>query len=97
MRTHYNRHSVVLQALPWLMKPLMKGITGKASVLISIPMSHTYGIFAHQTAVHLGLRVIILPDPRTTEADQILFSHPAVLMGVAFGVPDQTFPGSERV
>jgi long-chain acyl-CoA synthetase len=67
MLTHYNRHSVILQGLPWLMKPLMRGIAGKASVLISIPMFHTYGNFVHQSAVYLGLRMIILPDPRDTQ------------------------------
>jgi long-chain acyl-CoA synthetase len=84
MLTHYNRHSVVLQALPWLMKPLMKGIAGKASVLISIPMFHTYGIFVQQTAVHLGLRMIILPDPRNTQMqlDSIWEHRPFLIPGV---------------
>jgi long-chain acyl-CoA synthetase len=33
----------------------------------------------------------------TTEVDEVLFSHPAVLMAAAFGVPDPEVPGSERV
>jgi long-chain acyl-CoA synthetase len=33
----------------------------------------------------------------TTAVDEVLFSHPAVLMAAAFGVPDQEVPGSERV
>ena len=33
----------------------------------------------------------------TTHVDEVLFTHPAVLMGAAFGVPDQQDPGSERV
>jgi long-chain acyl-CoA synthetase len=33
----------------------------------------------------------------TTEVDEVLFRHPAVLMAAAFGVPDPRIPGSERV
>jgi long-chain acyl-CoA synthetase len=33
----------------------------------------------------------------TTEVDQVLFKHPAVLTAAAFGVPDPDAPGSERV
>ena len=33
----------------------------------------------------------------TTEVDEILYQHPAVLMAAAFGVPDPEIPGSERV
>jgi long-chain acyl-CoA synthetase len=33
----------------------------------------------------------------TTEVDEVLFAHPAVLMAAAFGVPDPEIPGSERV
>jgi len=84
MLTHYNRHSVILQGLPWLMKPLMRGIAGKASVLVSIPMFHTYGNFVHQSAVYLGLRLIILPDPRDTQmqVDSIREHRPFLIPGV---------------
>jgi len=33
----------------------------------------------------------------TTEVDEVLFAHPAVLMAAAIGVPDPYIPGSERV
>ena len=33
----------------------------------------------------------------TTEVDQVLYGHPAVLTAAAFGVPDRDNPGSERV
>jgi long-chain acyl-CoA synthetase len=33
----------------------------------------------------------------TTEVDELLFAHPAVLMAAAFGVPDPDVPGSERI
>ena len=66
MLTHYNRHSSVLQGIPWFMKPLLKGIAGKASVALAIPMFHAMGGFIQQSAVAQGLRVIILADPRDT-------------------------------
>ena len=68
MLSHANRYWAVQQLLPWLMKPMLSGIAGKSSVLISIPMFHTYGNFIQLSAVRLGLRMIILPDPRDTEA-----------------------------
>jgi long-chain acyl-CoA synthetase len=64
MLTHFNWHSVLLQGLPWFMQPLLPGITGKASVLLAVPLFHVYGSFVHQSAAYLGLRLILLPDPR---------------------------------
>jgi long-chain acyl-CoA synthetase len=67
MITHYNRYSCILQGFPWVMKPMMRGFAGKASVLVSVPLFHSYGHYTHQSAAYLGLRVILLPDPRATE------------------------------
>jgi long-chain acyl-CoA synthetase len=33
----------------------------------------------------------------TTTVDEVLFTHPAILVAAAFGVPDPEVPGSERV
>ncbi len=84
MLTHANRYSVVLQGLPWLMKPLLHGIAGKASVMLPVPLFHVYGGFVHQSAIHLGLRVILLPDPRDTDAilDRIVEHRPFLIPGV---------------
>jgi len=68
MLSHANRYANILQGLPWFMKPLLGGIKGKTSVLLSIPMFHTYGNFIHLSAINLGLRLLILPDARDTEA-----------------------------
>jgi long-chain acyl-CoA synthetase len=68
MITHFNRYSCILQGFPWLLKPVVKGLAGKASVMIPIPMFHSYGHYAHQAGAHLGLRVIILPEPRDIDA-----------------------------
>jgi len=33
----------------------------------------------------------------STQVDEVLFKHPAVLMAASFGVPDPNIPGSERI
>jgi long-chain acyl-CoA synthetase len=84
MLSHYNRACVIRQGLPWLMKPMLPGIAGKSSVLLSTPMSHAYGNFVHQSSVYLGLRLIILPDARDTNkmAAAIQEYRPFLIPGV---------------
>ena len=84
MLTHHNRYSCVRQGLPWLMKPLLPGLIGKASVLLSVPLFHSYGGFVQHSACHLGLRLILLPDPRDTQAmaESILEHRPFLIPGV---------------
>ena len=67
MITHANRLSCLYQGLPWVLKPLMRGFVGKASVLISIPLFHSYGHYTHQSGALLGLRLLVLPDPRDSD------------------------------
>jgi long-chain acyl-CoA synthetase len=67
MITHANRLNSLYQGMPWVLKPLLKGFVGKASVLISVPMFHSYGRFCEQSAILMGLRVLVLPDPRDSE------------------------------
>jgi long-chain acyl-CoA synthetase len=67
MITHGNRLACIRQSLPWILKPLLRGFVGKASVLTAIPLFHAYGHFVFQVAAYLGMRVILLPDPRDTE------------------------------
>ena len=67
MITHYNRYCCIEQGLPWIMKPLLKGIAGKASLFLPIPLFHSYGPYVEQSATYLGLRIILMPDPRNTE------------------------------
>jgi len=68
MLSHYNRYCSVVQTMPWFLKPLLGGIRGKTSVLLSIPLFHAYGNFVQISAINLGLRLLILPDARDTEA-----------------------------
>ncbi len=67
MITHFNRYSCILQGFPWMLKPLLRGIIGKASVFVPIPLFHSYGHYVEQAAAYLGLRIILIPDPRDTE------------------------------
>jgi long-chain acyl-CoA synthetase len=84
MLSHANRYAGILQTLPWFMKPLLGGIKGKTSVLISVPLFHIYGNFIHLSAVNLGLRLLILPDPRDTDAmlAAIIDHRPFLVPGV---------------
>lgn len=70
MLTHANLVANTLQSLPWMMAPLEHGIKGKASILIAVPTFHAYGHWAVRAAVHWGLQMIMLPDPR--HLDQIV-------------------------
>jgi long-chain acyl-CoA synthetase len=84
MITHFNRHSGILQGFPWLMQPLVRGFVGKSSILISLPLFHAYGHYAHQSAACLGLRIILLPDSRDTDlmAEYIREYRPMLVPGV---------------
>ena len=84
MLSHANRYASTLQTLPWFLKPLLGGIKGKTSVLLAIPMFHTYGNFVQVSAINLGLRLLILPDPRDTNAilASIMDHRPFLIPGV---------------
>lgn len=68
MHTHANLVANTRQSLPWVMGPLASGIKGKSSLLMGIPSFHSYGHWAIRAAVHWGLQMILLPDPRDIEA-----------------------------
>ena len=84
MVTHASRYSCIQQGLPWLMEPILRGFAGKASVLLAIPLFHTYGHYVYQTAAYLGLRTILMPDPRDTAlmAKTIREFRPFLITGV---------------
>lgn len=84
MITHYNRYSCILLGFPWALKPILRGLVGKSSMLTAVPLFHAYGHYAHQTATFLGLRNILLPDPRDTNAmvDCIREYRPLLIPGV---------------
>jgi len=67
MLTHYARYCNVMQGLPWVYSPLMAGIKGKSSVIIPVPLFHIYGHWISHNAMYMGLRIILVPDPRDTD------------------------------
>ena len=64
----FNRYFCILQGFPWMLKPMLRGVAGKASVFLPIPLFHAYGHYTHQAAANLGLRVILMSDPRDIDA-----------------------------
>ncbi|MDY6796355.1 MAG: AMP-binding protein [Actinomycetota bacterium] len=67
MLTHSARYCNVMQGLPWVYSPLMGGIKGKSSVIIPVPLFHIYGHWVLHSAMYMGLRIILLPDPRNMD------------------------------
>jgi acyl-CoA synthetase (AMP-forming)/AMP-acid ligase II len=53
MVTHFNRYSCILQGFPWMLKPILRGVAGKASVFLPVPLFHAYGHYTHQAAAAL--------------------------------------------
>jgi len=84
MVTHASRYSCIMQGLPWLMEPMLRGFAGKASVLLAVPLFHTYGHYVYQSAAYLGMRTILMPDPRDTVlmAKTIREFRPFLITGV---------------
>jgi len=68
MLTHYNRYCNVMQVMPWALARMDKAIKGKASVLIAVPLFHSYGDATALFAVYWGLRMILVQDPRNINA-----------------------------
>lgn len=67
MITHFNRYTNFIQSIPWLLFPLSRGIIGKSSIFITVPLFHAYGHWIEQVAAYWGLRIILAPDPRDNE------------------------------
>jgi len=87
MLSHVNCYASIIQTMPWYMKPLLGGIRGKTSVLLSIPLFHIYGNFIQISAINLGVRLLLLPDARDTNAIiSSIYNHRPFLVP---GVPTQ--------
>ena len=63
MITHYNRACNARQAA-WTLEPLWLGIRGKAASETVIPLFHAWGHLGSHVSVILGLRNLLVPDPR---------------------------------
>lgn len=84
MLSHANRYASIVQSMPWYMKPLLGGIMGKTSVLLSTPLFHSYGNIIQISTINLGNRVLLLPDGRDTAAmiASIYEHRPFIIPGV---------------
>ncbi|OGO09474.1 MAG: hypothetical protein A2Y61_07680, partial [Chloroflexi bacterium RBG_13_60_13] len=63
MITHYNRTCNIRQAL-WMLEPLWPGMKGKAALETLVPLFHSYGHLGMQVGMALGLRLLLVSDPR---------------------------------
>ncbi len=87
MLTHFNRLANVLQGLVWTMGGSAAAFHGRVSMLITVPLFHSYGDWLMLSAIYLGLKIILAPDPRDidTICSLIVSKHPD-LVGI---VPTQ--------
>jgi long-chain acyl-CoA synthetase len=63
MITHYSRACNIRQTV-WVLEPLWPGIKGKASSEVILPLFHTWGHVAVQMSIALGVRILLVSDPR---------------------------------
>ena len=68
MITHFSRVANIMQGIPWASGPMAPGIVGKTSVLIGVPLFHQYGEYAMESAVYWAQTLLLVADPRDTEA-----------------------------
>jgi len=93
MITHYNRACNVRQGI-WSLEPIWPGLRGKAASEIVVPLFHSYGHFASQAAIALGLRILLVSDPRDIDqAVKLLLEHRPMLIYV---VPTHLMKIAER-
>ncbi len=83
MLTHYNITTNIIQSIHWMMKPLVAGVKGKASVLTCVPLFHQYGHWTVHASISWGLR-LILTDPRDIDriAEIVKTYRPFMVAGV---------------
>ncbi len=94
MLTHFNRHTNILQTIPWTLASLEKSIRGKASVCIAVPLFHTFGDSSAALCVYWGLRMILIPDPRDIDyIAQVLTENRPFMVAV---VPTQLMKLREK-
>lgn len=93
MITHYNRVCNVMQAA-WMLEPLWPGIKGKAASETAIPLFHAMGHLSSQVSVLLGLRNLLVADPRNIrQAISLMQEHRPLLIYV---VPTQLMRMARR-
>ena len=82
MLTHYNRACNVYQFM-WILEPLWPGVKGKAASEIVIPISHSWGHIGVQGSIALGMRILLVSDPRDIrQAIALMKEHRPLLVNV---------------
>ncbi len=82
MITHFNRACNIHQFM-WIFEPLWPGVKGKAASEIAIPIFHAWGHVAVQTSIALGMRILLVSDPRDIrQAVNLLKEHRPLIAGV---------------
>ena len=67
MLTHFQRLANIHQGIPWMMAPLPT-LRGTSSVLIPLPVFHSFGHWVLQSSIFWAQRILLLPDPRNIRA-----------------------------
>lgn len=82
MTTHFNRACNVKQFM-WILEPLWPGVKGKAATEIVIPIFHSWGHIGVQSAIALGMRILLVSDPRDIrQAIDLMKEHRPLLVNV---------------
>jgi len=93
MITHYNRACNVIQGM-WLLEPLWPGMKGKAATEMLIPLYHSYGHLGMEISIALGMRILLVSDPRDIDqAVTLLKEHRPM---VVYVVPTHLMHIAER-
>ena len=93
MITHYNRACNIRQ-MTWVLEPLWRGIKGKAAGEVVVPLFHAYGHMAVLGSIALGMRILLVSDPRDT--DQVISLMKEHRPLVIFVVPTHLMKIAER-
>ena len=93
MITHYNRACNIRQ-ITWVLEPLWPGIRGKAAAEIVVPLFHSYGHLGMQASIALGLRILLVSDPRDMDQTIALMQENRPLL--VYVVPTHLMRIAER-
>ena len=93
MVTHFQRLSNIHQGLPWMLAPLPT-LKGSSSILLPLPVFHSFGHWILQSAIFWGLRIFLIPDPRNIRL--IVKTMNEFRPFMAFMVPAQLIELSRR-
>ncbi|MCX8172677.1 MAG: AMP-binding protein [Archaeoglobaceae archaeon] len=83
MLTHYNITTNVFQVLPWILGGAAEAFKG-CSVLLALPVSHSYGHWALHVGISWASNIIMIPDPSNYDdiAEKINRYKPLLVVGV---------------